>query len=40
MQEASVDIGGRGKAETRDMLVKCASTSLNSKLVSGSGCAV
>ena len=33
LQEAAIDIGGRGSAETRDMLIKCASTSLNSKLV-------
>ena len=31
--EQSVEIGGKNEAEMRDLLVKCASTSLNSKLV-------
>ena len=34
VKAAAVDVGGKGEAELRDMLVKCASTSLNSKLVS------
>ena len=33
VKAAAVDVGGKGEAELRDMLVKCASTSLNSKLV-------
>ena len=33
VKSAAVDVGGKGEAEMRDMLVKCASTSLNSKLV-------
>ena len=33
-KEAAVDVGKKSEAELRDMLVKCASTSLNSKLVS------
>lgn len=33
LKEVAVDVGGKSAAETRDLLVKCASTSLNSKLV-------
>ncbi|KAK9811765.1 hypothetical protein WJX72_009677 [[Myrmecia] bisecta] len=35
VKELAVSIGGKDEAETRDLLTKCASTSLNSKLVSG-----
>ena len=33
IKEQAVEIGGKNEAEMRDLLVKCASTSLNSKLV-------
>lgn len=35
LRELSVDIGTDDKARQRDMMVKCAMTSMNSKLVSG-----
>ncbi len=34
VKKLSVDIGGKPEAEKREMLTKCAQTSLNSKLVS------
>lgn len=34
VKKLAVDIGGKGAAERREMLQKCAQTSLNSKLVS------
>lgn len=33
LRELSVDIGTDDKARQRDMMVKCAMTSMNSKLV-------
>jgi T-complex protein 1 subunit eta len=45
VKELSVSLEGKGDAEKRELLVKCAETSLNSKLVStvantggGGGC--
>ena len=37
LQELSVDIGTNDKAKQRDMMVKCAMTSMSSKLVSLQG---
>jgi hypothetical protein len=34
VKELSVSLEGKGDAEKRELLVKCAETSLNSKLVS------
>lgn len=34
VKELSVSLDGKGDAEKRELLVKCAATSLNSKLVS------
>lgn len=33
IKEQALDIGGKSEADMRDLLVKCAATSLNSKLV-------
>ena len=35
VQEQALDIGGKSEADMRDLLIKCAATSLSSKLVSG-----
>ncbi len=38
LKEMSIDIGTDDKAKQRDMMVKCAMTSMNSKLVSAPFC--
>lgn len=38
LKEMSIDIGTDDKAKQRDMMVKCAMTSMNSKLVSARFC--
>ena len=35
VRELAIPIGGKGPEETRELLTRCAQTSLNSKLVSG-----
>lgn len=37
VKELAVDIGGKDVEERKQLLEKCAQTSLNSKLVSGTG---
>lgn len=37
VQALSISLEGKSDAEKRELLVKCASTSLNSKLVRGLG---
>ena len=34
LKEWSIDISGKNEAEKRELLIRCAATSLNSKLIS------